>query len=548
MEGIAEPASRNGIRPGWRHWACLGLIMVVGLFARTIAIGREPLWTDEALTLVIARASWTSLLRPVDPTPWLYYSLHHWFLSGLTDPAAVRMISLAAGMATIVVVYAIGRMAIGRRGALAVAALTALSGPLVDYSQEARAYALLVLLILLAVLGLLGWFGDRRRTYWLVLFAAATMFAVSTHLVGLFWAIPAILVLLILSHHRSASDGTTARIATLGVLLACVPEFVRLWGFARSDGGGFSWLAQASAARFVSTVTELAMPAGLWANPFVERAGIAPAVQSLVIATVLGWIGWRVIAARRSLLAWGRARPEVAAVILILLTMPLAMWLFGFVSRPIFMPRTALVGVAGFVLLVGLLIEHDRSRGRVLGALFVAAYGGALLLAGTVRAKEDWGDTAQRLGQLARPGELILLCPYWQVPALQSAARKYPPLEVALIAPLVGHLMLFDHGFGADRQWDEANYTYVWAPEHAVGGARAGALFAGETELAARHIWLVSGSCQPAERRAMIDALGEGGETPVWRSRGDSGHVIRIDRFDPAAPHRLRVSLPAARR
>ena len=61
---------------------------------------------------------------------------------------AVRSISLAAGMLTLPVVYAIGRMMFSRAGALLATALVALSPPLIDYSQEARAYSLLVLLVL----------------------------------------------------------------------------------------------------------------------------------------------------------------------------------------------------------------------------------------------------------------------------------------------------------------------------------------------------------------------------------------------------------------
>ena len=50
--------------------------MLVGLVLRTVAIGREGLWTDEALTLVIAHLPvWDMITKPTDPTPFLYYAL-----------------------------------------------------------------------------------------------------------------------------------------------------------------------------------------------------------------------------------------------------------------------------------------------------------------------------------------------------------------------------------------------------------------------------------------------------------------------------------------
>ena len=129
------------------HYVLLAGVMLAGFALRTVAIGRQGLWTDEALTLVIAHLPvWDMITKPTDPTPFLYYALHKWFVPDGAGVIGARSVSLAAGMLTLPVVYAIGRMIFSRAGALLATALVALSAPLLDYSQEARARSLLGLL------------------------------------------------------------------------------------------------------------------------------------------------------------------------------------------------------------------------------------------------------------------------------------------------------------------------------------------------------------------------------------------------------------------
>ena len=52
-------------------------ITLTGCVIRLLEIDRWPLWSDEALTLLVAQWPLQYLfLVPVDPTPGLYYSLH----------------------------------------------------------------------------------------------------------------------------------------------------------------------------------------------------------------------------------------------------------------------------------------------------------------------------------------------------------------------------------------------------------------------------------------------------------------------------------------
>src|SRR5688572_18067002 len=106
------------------HFVLLAGVMIVGLALRTAEIGRNPLWTDEALTLVLAQwPVWDMITKPTDPTPFFYYALHKWFVPEGAGVVGVRSISLVAGVLAMPVMYAIGRMMFRREGALLAAAL-----------------------------------------------------------------------------------------------------------------------------------------------------------------------------------------------------------------------------------------------------------------------------------------------------------------------------------------------------------------------------------------------------------------------------------------
>jgi mannosyltransferase len=110
----------------------------------------QSYWYDEAVTVDILRRSFGGMLSGVahsESTPPLYYVVA-WAWSKLfgTSETGLRSLSAAVGTATVPVAFAAARTFVGRRSSLVASALVAVSPFLVWYSQEARAYALLVLL------------------------------------------------------------------------------------------------------------------------------------------------------------------------------------------------------------------------------------------------------------------------------------------------------------------------------------------------------------------------------------------------------------------
>lgn len=378
-----QSAGRRSLKP----LIGLSAITLVGLLVRLAEIERWPLWGDEALTLLIAQWPLKILfLVPVDPTPALYYSLHKLFLGPMVGVAAARSISLLCGTLLIPVSYFLAREA--RIPALLSAALVALSFPLIDYSQEARAYSLLVLLVALSATFFMRWSRTRQPG---ALFAtlATCLLAFYTHFGSVFWIGPAVMALLWLGRRQMV--GPLALTAILAV-----PELLRI---SRYPSEGFVWLAQATPLQAADTLSKALLP---------FRTGVAWLLPAALL------IGWRAFAHRARINSWARANPGAALAIGILASVPLLVWLFGLVARPIFMTRTILIGIPGAILAIALLLKFEQ---RIARFFVVALYALSLLVTGTTRQKEDWRIVAEYVAN-----DAVLMCEPWQVAAMRHAA------------------------------------------------------------------------------------------------------------------------------
>jgi mannosyltransferase len=515
-----------------RDWDTILLagVMLVGFALRTVAIGRESLWTDEALTLVIAHLPvWDMITKPTDPTPFLYYGLHKWFVPDGAGVVAVRGISLVAGMLTLPVVYAIGRMMFSGAGALLATALVALSPPLIDYSQEARAYSLLVLLVAASAMFLLLALRDqaaRRRRLALAGFAASSVAAFYTHFIALFWVAPALLILRICLPRAAGREAMReAWLAIAVVVLMSVPEAGRVARYATA-ANGFNWLTQLSPLGIVDLLARMWLPAGV--SPIGRWAG-------LVLVAALAGLG---LIRRKVIAEWARQRPQAPLIIAALCLQPLALWLFGYVVSPVLMERTMLPSLIGVALLLTLLVQllERPARQIVTGAVLVAALG-SLAFTGTVRAKEDWRGAERQLAATQSP--LIIACPYWQAPALLAAGAGAGRVPVATLS--AKGIELVSQEAGDRGTWHRHFYRRVHLAQSAIAVSEAPA------PATTRRIWvseftLVTGTCTAREREALSTWFRPDRVDRIWQSRApDSGVVIRIQRWHSNEPRPLRL-------
>lgn len=202
--------------------AILG-ITVVGALLRFGTLDLQSFWADEAVTVELIRMPLAPMLDAIpdsESAPPFYYMLA-WLWSRVfgSGEVGLRSLSALAGTAAIPVFYAAAAELCGRRLALAVAALAAVSPFLVWYSQEARAYALLSLL---GAVSVWSFACMLSRPHWrpAAIWALASSLAVATHYFAIFLIATEVLWLLVAKGtRRYALPGVAAvLIASLAVL------------------------------------------------------------------------------------------------------------------------------------------------------------------------------------------------------------------------------------------------------------------------------------------------------------------------------------------
>ena len=186
---MATSTSPNTPRAQWFLWGVVGLTALAAA-VRFSTLGLQSYRHDEAVTagrvLVAGLSQSMHQVWSGESTPPLYYFLAWlWMHPFGVHEAGLRSLSALFGTATVPVAYLIGRELIGRRAGLVTAAIVAVNPMLVWYSQDARAYALLVLLSAAAFLFFLRArrTGAGRDLAWWAVFSAL---ALATHYFAFF--------------------------------------------------------------------------------------------------------------------------------------------------------------------------------------------------------------------------------------------------------------------------------------------------------------------------------------------------------------------------
>ncbi len=150
-------ALRGAIRSRSRAFWIVAALTALAAALRFATLGVQSYHHDEIVTAsrVLRDGFWHAMdaVGFSESAPPLYYALA-WVWTQVTGTGefGLRSFSAAAGVATVPVAYLIGAELHTRRTALIAAALVAVNPMLVWYSQEARAYALLILLTSLSLL------------------------------------------------------------------------------------------------------------------------------------------------------------------------------------------------------------------------------------------------------------------------------------------------------------------------------------------------------------------------------------------------------------
>lgn len=138
---------------GWivqRAPLLLGILTLLGFALRLIALGGKSFWLDEIASIAIClrpgNSFWEWVWRHEGNMALYYVLLRPWLHLGLGE-GTVRFVSVIPGVLTIPMMYLLGKRLFSAGTGLLAALMVAVSPCAVVYSQEARAYSLLVLAV-----------------------------------------------------------------------------------------------------------------------------------------------------------------------------------------------------------------------------------------------------------------------------------------------------------------------------------------------------------------------------------------------------------------
>lgn len=223
----------------------LACIVVLAVLVRVHQLGADDLWTDEAFTGFLALTpEWLSYLR-IDNTPPLYYLiLRLWCGVGPCGEVGLRLPSVVAGVVFIFVTGVFFRRAVGRRAALVMALIAALSPVHVYYSQEARVYAILLTTLLLFLF--LQWqvVHEKATTArWILLFVVGVC-ALYLHYLSLI-AIGAYALVYLAEKAAGWRDVPRGYFLAVGTALACFVPWILLGLLgSQSSSSELAWIAE----------------------------------------------------------------------------------------------------------------------------------------------------------------------------------------------------------------------------------------------------------------------------------------------------------------
>ncbi len=401
----SSPENLKNIQPSGAH-LILVILTAIGAGLRLWHLGAQSLWLDEGATVALARMPWQHFV-------WVWWHgeaclqttyfllMRVWVLGGLNE-TWLRLPTAVFGIASIPLLYVVGRRLGGISVGLAAAALLAFSPAHIYLSQEARSYTLAILLVLLAT-----WFfvnaverdGAQDWALW-------TIFGIAAFYTHYFAALVLVAHVASLFFTRSPAARRKAAFCGVLILLAAVPGLTYPFR-ASPENLHFAWMPHANPKEiwhllmfFGGSGVKIVLSLGLW------TAGTVAIVRSRnTVGTSAVWRG-----------------------ILMLLWASLPAAILGLISlrEPLFLQRYVSFSLPATMLLAGLgaaLLRRWKLGGLLVAALCVLSLPTIAKQFGTAR--DDWRGATNLVLASATPGDAVVFFPFYTRVMLDYYASRY---------------------------------------------------------------------------------------------------------------------------
>jgi uncharacterized membrane protein len=378
-----------------RYLQLLLSLTLIGIILRFFNLGYNSLWLDEASTLNFAVKSipdiWQATTAGEFNPPLFYWTEHIMLLFGNSE-AVLRFIPALLGVLTIPLIYLVGKEFMDRNTGIIAAAAFALSPFLIFYSQEARAYSMMLFFVTFSMVFYFRALKNNDIRDW-ALFGILSALAFWSH----FYALVIIGALILYALYEllpkiKSSLGAARPLVTACVIFGviCLPLILVT--------------IQLFTKRTASAPTFGIQGPGLIIATFEQISGSEVAMYLLIILFIAGIVQAFLLDKNKG----------IFLVTLAVLTFVISNFLsYRIPMQPRYLIFLAIVYFIAIALSYRLLFTLTHSRGVVYGFIALMVVINIPMLAGYYSGytKEDWRGFAGGLQQLTRPGDFVVVVP-----------------------------------------------------------------------------------------------------------------------------------------
>ncbi|MDD4483202.1 MAG: glycosyltransferase family 39 protein [Methanoregula sp.] len=211
-----------------RYVQALIVLTIAGLFLRFYNLGYNSLWLDEAATYNFSVNSFADIWGITaggEFNPPLFHWAEHIMLMFGNNEVILRFVPALLGVLSIPVFYLVGKEFLDRNTGILAAAACAVSPFLIYYSQEARAYSMMLFFVALATFFFLKAMKSGNRIQW-IWFGVFSALAFWTHFYAFVMIAALVLYALIVWAPKIRKEFNNLKLLVLGVIvfvILCLP-------------------------------------------------------------------------------------------------------------------------------------------------------------------------------------------------------------------------------------------------------------------------------------------------------------------------------------
>lgn len=407
-----------------RYLQLLISLTLIGAILRFYNLGYNSLWLDEATTYNIAVKSipdiWQVTTAGEFNPPLFYWTEHIMLLLGNSE-VVLRIIPALLGVLTIPLIYLVGKEFMDRNTGIIAAAAFAFSPFLLFYSQEARAYSMMLFFVTISMVFYLRALKNNDLMNW-ALFGILSALAFWSH----FYALVIIGALIVYALYEllpkiksslSAAKPLAAACGIFGII--CLPLILVT--------------IQLFAKRTASAPTYGIQGPGLIIATFAQISGSEVAMYLLLILFIAGIVQAFLLDKNKG----------IFILTLTVLTFVISNFLsYRIPMQPRYLIFLAIIFFITIALSYRLLSDHIDCRGVVYGFLVLMVVVNAPMLVNYYSgySKEDWRGFSSNLQQLTHKGDFIVVVPGYMSQPLDYYYSNSSDQTIELPADTAGEL------------------------------------------------------------------------------------------------------------